>query len=1021
LPTKTIDGCCAAGFLPERPQLILRTLKPTFSYKVQKSVFFNFHMKLLRFLSSTFVTLLVLTFSAIAQNGYLISGTIKDSTGETLIGATVSLRNAQDSFVNGSAADIDGFFEITNVQDGDYKLYITYIGYDDYTRNIKVAGQNIALGTIRLSNLRGQTLAEVAVTEKAIQVQQKDDTTQFNAASYKVNPDATAEDLIRKMPGMDMSSGKTQAQGEDVKKVLVDGKPFFGDDPSSALKNLPAEVIDKIQVYDERSEQAQFTGFDDGNTSKTINIITKAGKSQGIFGRVYAGGGADAPGNGISPDFKYNGGGNINYFEGDRRISLIGLSNNVNVQNFSSQDLLGISGGSGGRNFGGGGRRGGGGPGGPGGPGGNAFNMGQQEGISKTNAIGLNYSDKWGKKIDVTGSYFFNNTDNVTEQFTNRRFVIPASQRYDDTSRASTVNNNHRFNLRLNYNIDSFNSLLFIPSISVQDNKSNSRQSSMTYNPESILNRSVNTYNSNLSGYNMSSMLLYRHKFKKQGRTFSLWANGGYNSNDGDTKLYAPFEAIDTSYTLDQEATIAKSGWNINSNLNYTEPLSKKSFLQVQYGLRYQQSESEKRTYNRSIFNNEYTDLDTLLSNTFTTEYLTNRAGLSYRFADSNFNFNIGADFQNANLDNVRTLPVAGTLSRSFNNILPSARLQYNFSKKKNLRLFYRTSTDAPSVDQLQDVVNNANPIQQSSGNPSLVQSYQHNLNMRYNATNTNVNSTFFAMLSGTATQDYIGNSTIIAQDEDVVLDNGIVLKEGQQFSRPENLDGYYNLRSFVTYGMPVSAIKSNLNVNASAGYVRTPGLINNQKNFANNTSLGLGLVLSSNISENIDFTLSSNSNFNIVNNTLNTSSDSRFLNQSTRLNLNYIFWKGIVFNTELNHQFYNGLAAGFNQNYLLWNMSLAKKLFKNRQGEIKITVYDLLKQNTSIVPTITETYTQNTQTNVLQQYFMLTFTYNLRFFKGGASMKDVENQDRDRGPNFGPPPGHMPGPGGMMPPPHGM
>lgn len=974
-------------------------------------------MRIYKFLLTVTFLLGILPFVS-AQEGYNVSGIVKDNVNEALVGASISLRDNNGTFIGGTSADLDGNFVINNIAPGSYKLQITYLGYADYNKDINVLSSALTLGILKMEISKSTSLNEVKIIEKAPPVQQKEDTTQFNAGSYKVNPDASAEDLLRKMPGMDLSSGKPQAQGEQVTKVLVDGKPFFGDDATSSLKNLPAEVIDKIQVYDEKSEQSQFTGFDDGNTSKTINIITKPGKRQGVFGRIYGGGGSDVPTDNNKADFKYNGGGNVNYFQGDRRISLIGQTNNINVQNFSSQDLLGISGGSGGRNFGGGGRRGG---------GGSAFSNGQQDGISKTNAIGFNYSDKWGKKIDVTASYFFNNSSNLTEQITNRQFVIPEGQSYDDTSVANTENNNHRFNMRFNYNIDSNNSILIVPSLSFQDNKSSSNQISQTLsNISDVLNQSTNTYNSNLQGYNLTSMFLYRHKFRKKGRTLSLWANGGYNKNDGDTKLYAPFSAIDTSYTLDQEATIAKTGWNINSNLNYTEPISKKSFLQIQYGLRYQQSESDKRTYNRSVLTGDYTIPDTLLSNTFSTDYITNKGGFAYRYMDTNFNFNVGLDFQNANLNNERILPYTGTLTRSFNNILPTARLQYNFSKKKTLRLFYRTSTDAPSVDQLQEVVNNSNPIQQSSGNPNLVQSYQHNLNIRYNATNTNSNSTFFAMLSGSMTQDYIGNSTIIARNE-TVLDNGIVLREGQQFNRPENLSGYYNLRSFATYGLPISALKSNFNVNASAGYVRTPGLINAQKNYANNTSMGLGLVLSSNISEKIDFTLSSNSNYNIIQNTLNTSSDSRYLNQSSRLSLNYIFWKGIVFNTELNHQYYTGLSAGFNQNYLLWNMSVAKKVFKNQQGEIRLSVYDLLKQNTSIVPTVTETYFQNTQTNVLQQYFMLTFTYNLRFFKGGATMKDAESKGERRGDmDFGPPPGGGRGPmgggdgpmGGGMPPP---
>lgn len=931
-----------------------------------------------------------------------ISGIVKDNVNEPQIGATISLQTPAGAYAGGGAADIDGHFVIGNVSPGTYTVKISYLGFTDYTKQINVGNTEFNLGIVKMEASKATALKEVDVVEKAISVQQKDDTTQFNAGSYKVNPDASAEDLVRKMPGIDLSSGKPQAQGEQVAKVLVDGKPFFGDDATSSLKNLPAEVIDKIQVYDEKSDQSQFTGFDDGNTSKVINIVTKPGKRQGVFGKVYGAYGYDD---------KYNAGGNINYFKGDRRISLIGQTNNINIQNFAAQDLLGISGGSGGRSFGGGGRRGGDGG---GGMAGSNFLTNSQGGISKTNAVGFNYSDKWGKKIDVTASYFFNNSNNAQDQDLTKRFLLPsqADQTYDELSNTTTNNYNHRFNMRLNYNIDSFNSILFVPTLSTQKNNSVSTLDGKTYGAgNTLLNSLTNTFNSKLDGYNLNSMLLYRHKFKKRGRTLSLMANGGYNDNDGNTSLYSNTIYDTTLEVTNQQATQSRTGWTLNSNINYTEPLSRKSFMQVQYGLRYQESESDKRTYNFDAATGGYTAPDTQLSNKFSSDYLTHRGGLTYRYMDTSFNFNIGVDFQYATLDNDRELPYTSSLRRSFNNILPSARFQYNFDKKKNLRLFYRTSTDAPSVTQLQDVINNANQLQQSIGNPDLEQSYQHNLAIRYSATNTARSSTFFAMLSGSLTQNYIANSTIIAEDT-MTVQGDVFLPRGAQFSKPVNLNGYVNARSFVTYGMPVTALKSNLNINATAGYVRTPGLINNEKNYANNTNLGLGLVLSSNISEKIDFTISSNSSYNIVTNTLNTSSNNKYFNQASRLSLNYIFWKGIVFNTELNHQLYTGLSAGFNQNFLLWNMSLAKKVFKNQQGEVKLSVFDLLKQNNSIARTITETYTQDLKTNVLQRYFMLTFTYNLRFFKGGASMKDAEQRgDRgDRG--MMPPPGMGPGPG---------
>lgn len=927
------------------------------------------------------ILLSLLTYAGWAQT-YNITGIVKDDVNEPLVGAAVTILGKNDTYIGGNAADEDGNFIVNDIPQGTYTLRITYLGYEPYSKAISLTTTPLNVGILKMSTLKSTELKEVTIVEKVLPVTQNEDTTQFNANAFKVNPDASAEDLIRKMPGMDLSGSKPQTQGEQITKVLVDGKPFFGDDVTSSLKNLPAEVVDKIQVYDERSEQSQFTGFDDGNTTKTINIITKADKRQGVFGRVYAGYGYDD---------KYTVAGNVNYFEGDRRVSLVGMSNNINQQNFASEDLLGVS--SGGSRGGRGGRRGG----------RSAFENDEQGGIATTNALGINYSDKWGEKIDVTGSYFFNNSKSVSEEFTQRNYVLPSQQgqTYIDTSNGTTANTNHRINLRLNYQIDSNNSILFIPRLSFQSSNSNSTLNGLTLqNNTDVLNQTLNNFLSDRSGYNLSSMFLYRHKFAKKGRTISLWANGDKNKNNGTSSLYA-ISDLDTDVdTLDQQAKLNTNGWNLNTNLRYTEPLSKRSFLQLEYGVRYQESASDKRTYNYDQTAGDYILPDSLLSNQYTTNYLTHNPGLSYRFMDSSYNLNIGLDYQYATLNSDRILPYVNQEQRHFNSLLPSARFQYNFSKSKSLRFSYRTSTDAPTVDQLQDVIDNANPLQLTTGNPNLIQSYEHRIRMHYNSTNTKNSSTFFAMLSGTITQDYIGNSTTIA--EDTMTIGSVLLPRGGQYSLPQNLAGYMNLRAFTTYGRPVSFLKSNLNVNLGAGFVRTPGLINNQKNLANNTNFSVGLVLSSNISEKIDFTLSSNSNINFVKNSLNTTADNRYFNQSSRLGMNYIFWRGIVFNSELNHQLYTGLSEGYNQNFFLWNVSLGKKLFRKQQGEIKVSVFDLLGQNTSIARTITETYSQDVISNVLQRYFMLTFTYNLRFFKGGASMKDMESRDRG---------GHPPGP----------
>jgi len=272
------------------------------------------------------------------------------------------------------------------------------------------------------------------------------------------------------------------------------------------------------------------------------------------------------------------------------------------------------------------------------------------------------------------------------------------------------------------------------------------------------------------------------------------------------------------------------------------------------------------------------------------------------------------------------------------------------------------------------------NSLQLSSGNPDLTQNWQNSLNVRYNSINTAKSTAFFALLSGTLTQNYISNETFIAL-HDTILSPEIILPSGAQFSRPVNINGYYNVRSLVNYSFILPKIKSNLSLNIGGAYTNTPGLINDKLNKANSANVGFGLVLSSNISENIDFTLSSNSTYNHISNTLQNKLNNSYFNQNTKFKIQLMPWEGLVFETDLNHQYYNGLSQNFNQNYLLWNAAIGYKFLKDKAAELRVSVYDILRQNNSITRNTTETYYEDVQTNVLQRYLMLTFTYNLKYF----------------------------------------
>jgi hypothetical protein len=339
-----------------------------------------------------------------------------------------------------------------------------------------------------------------------------------------------------------------------------------------------------------------------------------------------------------------------------------------------------------------------------------------------------------------------------------------------------------------------------------------------------------------------------------------------------------------------------------------------------------------------------------------------------------------GINYQHAKLSSDQEFPYAFSLDRSFQNILPQASLNVKFAEGENLRIMYRTSTDAPSVSQLQNVVDNRNPLFLRTGNPDLKQDFNHALTIRYGKTNVDKSSSLLLYLYGNYITDYIGNAAFIA-NRDTTL-NDITLNRGTQLSYPVNMDGFWNARTFVTFGMPVKTIKSNLNLNTGFTYNRTPAQINTDKNLANNYTISQGVVVSSNISERIDFTVSYTANYTVVKNTLQKQADNNYFNHTSSVRLNWQFWKGLVFDTNLTNTLYSGLSEEYNQSIWFWNAAVGYKLLKDESLEIKINAFDILNRNNSISRDVSETYIEDRRTNVLTRYFMLIVTYNLRNFK---------------------------------------
>lgn len=943
---------------------------------------------------------------AFAQKTGSVSATLVDKQNrEPILGAVVEYSSTKTpSSKKYTTSGAAGKIAINSLAYGEYTLKITYLGYTDLNSKFTVAASRVAIDTLLISQ-KATKIDDIVLEIQSMRTTQKGDTLVYNAGAFKVTKDADTEGLLSKMPGVTVTSSGVEAQGETVKKIFVDGKEFFGNDVSSAIKNLPAEVVDRVEVYNKLSDQAEFTGVDDGEGYKAINIVTKTDMRQGQFGKMYAGYGIED---------KYIGGGNINVFNGDSRISFIGLVNNINQQNFSTEDILGVTGagGSGMRSMGGGSMR-------HGDSGAGNFMVGQQSGISKVASFGVNYSDKWGKKVDFTGSYFFNTNKNDNLSNTDRQYFTATDTMrvYNADSNSDSRNYNHRFNAKIDYRINENNSLMIRPNVSLQNYTSGRGSSGTNNNMIGSISELINSLNSKShsksTGYNISNSILYRTKFAKLGRTLTVEANGQMNKNDRTSDQFSrtitELPAADT--TIQQYILNNSSGYRLDGSVTYTEPVSKQSQLTMQYRISYNYSDADKKSY----FDPLYQELSPELSNVYNSGYIRHRVGPGYRLNNSKVMLVTNLYYQRSSLNGERDYPIIQSnpdTKYNFNNVLYFAMLNLTFNPTNKMRMFLRSSTDNPSVTQLQDVVDVSNPQFVSAGNPDLRPTYSHNLFVNYIKSSVTKGRTFMAMLSGSTRSNYIGESTTIYGANAPII-NGVQLQPNAQFTKPVNMDGYWNMRAMLSYGTPIKLIKSNVNLNAGVTYTEAPSIINGSNNITSGQYYNFGAVLGSNINENIDFTLFYNGGYNVVKNSIRSNSDNTYFTQSASGRIKVVMWAGLTFSADASYTNYRGISTSFSEEYLICNAFLGKKFLKNRRAEVNVGVYDILNQNRSFSRNVTDTYIENVTNNAIGRYVGVQFTYNLRNFgkKGARSSGNYDSSPRNTndGGLGGRPPGGMP------------
>ncbi len=1005
------------------------------------------------------VLLVAISFaiSAFAQTGKVSFSLTDSQTKMGLPGAVVELYpTAKPDKKTYYTTGANGYVSIQGLAYGNYTMLITFIGYKDVTKQFRIAGESLSLGKVMMIE-QAERIETVVKTVKALRTSQQGDTLSYSAGAFKVSNDADVEGLLKKMPGITITNGAVEAQGETIQKIFVDGKEFFGEDVSTAIKSLPAEAVDRIEVFNKLSDQAEFSGMDDGEGYKAINIVTKENMRQGQFGKMYAG-------MGYEPDWEKNNaediakghkwivGGNVNFFHGDSRLSLIGLFNNVNQQNFSFEDILGVSGQQGG---GGRGRRGAVGQ----------YMVRPQSGIALVNSIGANYSDQWGRRNNVKfqGSLFFNHTDTDNNSRTEKWYESPMPIGYMwQQGFSNTINYNARFNARLDWKISRNMSLMSRTSFSYQRNNPNSNTEGYTIGenadaeelegaetPHQSLSYTNSENRSTMDAFRFNEFLQLRTKLGKPGRTLTVDGRFNYQNNRREQWTAAndangiPYNiaagsdyqnAIENYFgegkswhdmvnsplysPLHQYIHRPSEEFTVRANVTYNEPISQYAQVSLQYRMSYEHEMNDKNTYytDKDYNYNPSTDRNDNMSQAFRSGFWTHRVGPGFRFAKNKNTLVLNLSYQRDILDGNIVGAQGDDINKHYNKFSYFGMANIAFNKENTLRIFLRSWSGNPSVTQLQSIFDVSNPQYISIGNKALNPSFTHNVSAHYNLSKVDKGITFMWMFWGQMQQDYISASTwnnpkgfdLPAKfgDLDIPTDKDGNAYRPKEVTSYENMDGYYSARTHVSLGLPLSFMKCNLNIKGGVSYNRIPSAIyatgdgnvlqnmidhKYDINYANNIGYDAGLTLGSNISENLDFTISWNGTYNQAWNTIGQTAKNDYFNHSVNGNVKWTFLKRLTITAAVSYVQYKGISTSYNEDYVLCNLYLGCKVFKNKRGEVQVGVNDLLNQNTAFARSTGSGYTQNSWNSCIGRYFSVQFVYNLRHFgkKGSTKMSD--------------------------------
>ena len=884
-------------------------------------------MKLGRYLLWLFFILFSLPAFA-QQGGVDITGTVvEDGSNEPIEQATVRLLNVKDStMVGGVASSRNGNFTLKGIKAGSYLLHVSFVGFDPLYQPIRITGKTnpVKLGKLALSDGAIQ-LGEAVVIGKAPEVVVRNDTVEYNADSYKTTEGAVLEDLLKKMPGVEVDSeGKITVNGKEVKKVLIDGKEFFSDDPKVASKNLPSKMVEKVQVLDRLSDMARMTGFDDGDEETVINLTVKPGMKQGWFGNAFAGYGSED---------RYEGNFMVNRFINNDQFTLMGGINNTNNMGFSdiaSNMFSGMGGRRGGRSGGAG------------------------NGITTSGNVGLNFSKEFNSKMTLGGNVRYSHSDNEANSKINRTNILPndSSTIYNEINNKNTKSDNVGADFRMEWKPDSATQIIFQPSFSYSNSHNREFGSFNTLtNRGDTVNLGESDYVSDGEGYNLNARLEFSRKLNDEGRVFSGSLTGGLSDSYNKGLNYSNTEYFmgnNQDELIDQQFRYDNKGFNYRVYLSWVEPIGHNNFIQATYSISQNKQESLKNSYVRGEDSEDYNVLDTAYSKSYRNNFINQQASLAFKAVREKYDYTIGMNLEPSHSvsENFVGDTTLSKLTRNVVNLSPMVRFNYRFDKRTNLRINYRGRTSQPSMTQLQPVADISDPLNTITGNPDLKPTYSNNFSARYQKFVPEKQTALMLMLNA----NYVVNA--------IVTKSIYVGESGKKMTTYDNVNGNYNGNFRVMFNTPLKNRKFSVNSMTMASFANSNGFINEKKNTNKNYSAmeRAGIDFRSDY---IDLGVNGNFRYSGTKNSLQNQNDQNIYNYGVGGTTTIYLPLDFKIESDITWSANSGYAAGYQQKEVLWNASASKSFLKGKQATLRFKIYDILQQRSNISQSVTADYTQ--------------------------------------------------------------